>query len=40
MMPLSVNSVRTPTDKLMLRGGWAYVWGATANVSVGGPCLR
>ena len=29
----------TPTDKLMLRGGWAYVWGATANVSVGGPVL-
>ena len=27
------------TDKLMLRGGWAYVWGATANVSVGGPAL-
>jgi hypothetical protein len=27
------------TDKLMIRGGWAYVWGATANVSVGGPAL-
>jgi hypothetical protein len=27
------------TDKLMIRGGWAYVWGATANVSVGGPVL-
>jgi hypothetical protein len=27
------------TDKLMLRGGWAYVWGATANVSKGGPAL-
>ena len=27
------------TDKLMLRGGWAYVFGATANVSVGGPVL-
>ena len=26
-------------DKLMLRGGWAYVFGATANVSVGGPVL-
>jgi len=28
-----------PTDKLMIRGGWAYVFGATANVSVGGPVL-
>ena len=27
------------TDKLMLRGGWAYVFGANANVSVGGPVL-
>lgn len=27
------------TDKLMIRGGWAYVFGATANVSVGGPVL-
>jgi hypothetical protein len=27
------------TDKLMIRGGWAYVFGATANVSVGGPAL-
>lgn len=27
------------TDKLMLRAGWAYVFGATANVSVGGPVL-
>jgi len=26
-------------DKLMLRGGWAYVFGATANVQVGGPVL-
>ena len=26
-------------NKLMLRGGWAYVFGATANVSVGGPVL-
>ncbi|HSA61626.1 MAG TPA: hypothetical protein VLE03_05255 [Nitrospiraceae bacterium] len=24
-------------DRLMIRGGWAYVWGADANVSVGGP---
>jgi hypothetical protein len=23
----------------MIRGGWAYVFGATANVSVGGPVL-
>ncbi|HEX8751199.1 MAG TPA: hypothetical protein VF732_08810, partial [Nitrospira sp.] len=27
------------SDKLMIRGGWAYVFGATANVSVGGPVL-
>lgn len=27
------------TDKLMLRGGWAYVFGANANVSIGGPAL-
>jgi len=27
------------TDKLMIRGGWAYVFGATANASVGGPVL-
>jgi hypothetical protein len=26
-------------DKLMIRGGWAYVFGATANVSKGGPVL-
>jgi len=26
-------------DKLMIRGGWAYVFGATANVAVGGPLL-
>ena len=26
-------------NKLMLRGGWAYVFGATANVAVGGPVL-
>jgi len=26
-------------DKLQIRGGWAYVFGATANVSVGGPVL-
>jgi hypothetical protein len=26
-------------DKLMIRGGWAYVFGATANVAVGGPVL-
>jgi len=23
----------------MIRGGWAYVFGATANVAVGGPLL-
>lgn len=27
------------TDRLMIRGGWAYVFGATANASVGGPAL-
>jgi hypothetical protein len=26
-------------DRLMIRGGWAYVWGADANVSIGGPVL-
>ena len=26
-------------NKLMIRGGWAYVFGATADVSVGGPVL-
>lgn len=26
-------------NKLMVRGGWAYVFGATANVAVGGPVL-
>ena len=26
-------------EKLMIRGGWAYVFGATANVSKGGPVL-
>jgi len=27
------------SDKLMIRGGWAYVFGATANASVSGPVL-
>ena len=27
------------TDKLMIRGGWAYVFGASANVAIGGPVL-
>jgi len=26
-------------DKLMIRGGWAYVFGATANAAVAGPVL-
>ena len=26
-------------NKLMLRGGWAYVFGSTATVAVGGPVL-
>jgi hypothetical protein len=41
--PLSQAEEKTETpplqDKLMIRGGWAYVFGATANVSVGGPVL-
>jgi hypothetical protein len=27
------------TDRLMIRGGWAYVFGAIANASVSGPVL-
>ena len=27
------------SDKLMIRGGWAYVFGVAANVSKGGPVL-
>jgi hypothetical protein len=27
------------TDKLMIRGGWAYVFGATTNVTANGPLL-
>jgi len=27
------------SDRLMIRGGWAYLFGATANVSKGGPLL-
>jgi hypothetical protein len=34
------TKAETPVqDKLMIRGGWAYVFGATANVAVGGPVL-
>jgi hypothetical protein len=38
---VSAEETATPevTDKLMIRGGWAYVFGATANVSIGGPAL-
>jgi DegV family protein with EDD domain len=38
---VSAEETATPevTDKLMLRGGWAYVFGANANVSIGGPAL-
>ena len=39
MASIGSTASATPTDKLMLRGGWAYVFGATANVSVGGPAL-
>src|SRR6478672_630949 len=27
------------SDKLMIRGGWAYVFGATTNVTANGPLL-
>ena len=27
------------SDKLMIRGGWAYVFGATTNVTANGPVL-
>jgi hypothetical protein len=41
--PSIVYAEETPPsemkDKLMVRGGWAYVFGATANVAVGGPVL-
>lgn len=34
------EKTETPfNDKLMIRGGWAYVFGATANVALGGPLL-
>ena len=34
------ETAETPfQDKLMIRAGWAYVFGATANVAVGGPIL-
>ncbi|HKR78163.1 MAG TPA: hypothetical protein VJR69_00550 [Nitrospira sp.] len=34
------EKTETPfNDKLMIRGGWAYVFGAAANVAVGGPVL-
>ena len=33
------GAVTPLSDKLMIRGGWAYVFGATASVSVGGPLL-
>jgi hypothetical protein len=38
---VSAEETATPevTDKLMIRGGWAYVFGANANVSIGGPAL-
>ena len=49
MAPLSRAEEKTDTaaktdaapfqDKLQIRGGWAYVFGATANVAVGGPVL-
>ncbi len=50
VLPLSpVGAAEEPTqqqatqeplsDKLMIRGGWAYVFGVTANVSKGGPLL-
>src|SRR5688572_18918260 len=33
------SSDRQLSDKLMIRGGWAYVFGATANATVAGPVL-
>jgi len=42
-VPSTSSAEETPPsemkDKLMVRGGWAYVFGATANVAVGGPVL-
>ncbi|HEU0069321.1 MAG TPA: hypothetical protein VFQ26_08705 [Nitrospiraceae bacterium] len=42
-IPSTSSAEETPPtemkDKLMVRGGWAYVFGATANVAVGGPVL-
>ena len=42
-VPSTGSAEETPPpemkDKLMVRGGWAYVFGATANVAVGGPVL-
>jgi hypothetical protein len=42
-IPSTSSAEETPPtemkDKLMIRGGWAYVFGATANVAVGGPVL-
>ena len=35
----SSKSDTAQQDKLMIRAGWAYVFGASANVSVGGPVL-
>lgn len=41
--PSIVYAEETPPaemkDKLMIRGGWAYVFGANANVAKGGPVL-
>src|SRR5215510_14562681 len=34
-----VKTTAPLSDKLMIRGGWAYVFGAHANVAVGGPVL-
>lgn len=43
-IPSTSSAEETPPtemkDKLMQRGGWAYVFGATANVAVGGPVLE
>ena len=37
--PAERTDTEKPDSKLMIRGGWAYVFGTTATASVGGPVL-
>jgi hypothetical protein len=37
--PDAPSSQAPLSDKLMIRGGWAYVFGATATAAVSGPVL-